>query len=50
MIKSRIEKYLLEKTNKIVFISISEKKLDKIELLNEYKEIDFPIFSEVVLE
>lgn len=49
MNKSRIDKYLLEKTNKLVFISLDEKLLDKIELLKEYKNIEYPVFSEVLL-
>ena len=49
MNKSRIEKYLLEKTNKLVFITLDDIILKKIEGININKNIEVPVFSSVLI-
>lgn len=50
MNKSRIEKYLLEKTNKLVFITLDDIILKKIEGININKNIEVPVFSSVLID
>ena len=50
MNKSRIEKYLLEKTNKLVFITLDDIIIKKIEGININKNIEVPVFSSVLID
>ncbi|WP_417202710.1 tetratricopeptide repeat protein [Acetoanaerobium sticklandii] len=50
MNKSRIEKYLLEKTNKLIFITLDDIILKKIEGININKNIEVPVFSSVLID
>lgn len=48
--RSKIEKYLLEKTDKLVFLAVDEKIFNENELLNSLKNIEIPVFTSKVVE
>lgn len=48
--KSKIEKYLLEKTDKLVFLAVDERIFQENELLSSLKNIEIPVFTSKILE
>lgn len=50
MKKSRIEKYLLELANKLVFVTIDGALLKKIDEIDVSKNIEIPVFSSVLID